>query len=305
MAELGLARLSQERAERLGLALGDLVRRPLGIRVGVVVENLQRAFPDAPADWIRETTLAAYRHLGRESVAMLRLSTLDRAAIREIVEVPDETWTALEAVISAGRGAILATGHYGNWEMAAAAVSAHGFPIEAIVKRQSNPLVDHRIEAARQALGVGTISMGAAARRVPRALAASRMIGIVADQDAHGSGVWVPFFGVPASSHRGPALFALRTGAPIFAAVARRLPDGRYHMRGDRIDTERRGTFDEDVSRITAALALHLESEIRCDPSQYFWFHKRWKTRPIEEPPPREPGTNTRDGQGAPSAHGQ
>src|SRR5690606_34011312 len=109
-----------------------------------------------------------------------------------------------------------------------------------------------------------------------------KAIGIVADQDAGRSGIWVPFFGVPASAHRGPAVFALRFGAPILAAVARRRPDGTYFLRGDRIDTTPTGSFEDDVRRLTAALAAHLEREIRVEPSQYFWFHKRWKTRPPE-----------------------
>jgi KDO2-lipid IV(A) lauroyltransferase len=298
VVESGMAGLGPSAADRLGEALGALVQRPIGIRRGVVAENLRRAFPGADESWIEATTAAAYRHLGREVAAMLRLSTLDRAAVRELVEIPGETWAALEEALAEGRGAILATGHYGNWEMAAAAVAARGRPIEAIVKRMANPLVDRRIEQARRALGVETVGMRQALRLVPRALAAGKTVGIVADQDARNSGVWVPFFGVPASTHRGPALFALRTRAPLFAAVARRLPDGRYHLHGDRIDTARTGSFDADLIRITTALAAHLEQEIRKDPTQYFWFHKRWKTPPPEELVTEVTGTRSHDGPG-------
>jgi KDO2-lipid IV(A) lauroyltransferase len=177
--------------------------------------------------------------------------------------------------------------------MAAAAVAARGVPIEAIVKRQANRLVDSRIQEARRALGIETIDMRDASRRVPRALLSKKAVGIVADQDARSSGVWVPFFGVPASTHRGPALFALKVGSPLFAAVARRKPDGTYLLSGERIDTHSTGAIEEDVIRVTAALAAHLEREVRKDPSQYFWFHKRWKTRPPEEPLRDEPGTTS------------
>jgi KDO2-lipid IV(A) lauroyltransferase len=182
--------------------------------------------------------------------------------------------------------------------MAAAAVAARGVPIEAIVKRQSNPLVDARLEEARRNLGIGTVEMGQAPRRIPRVLQAGEAVGIVADQDARRSGIWVPFFGVPASTHRGPALFALRFGAPLFAAVARRLPDGRYRLSGSRIDTHRTEDFEADIERVTAALALHLENEIRKDPTQYFWFHQRWKTARSEELPSPTPGTKDHDGAG-------
>ncbi|MQA88648.1 MAG: hypothetical protein GEU90_00230 [Gemmatimonas sp.] len=288
-----LSGLSTRAATRAGELLGRLVRSPLGIRRAVVEENLRRAFPEAEDVWIDRTTRAAYRHLGREVVAMIRFSTLDRDGVNATVEIDDVLWQAVTDALTEGRGAIFATGHYGNWEMAAAAVAARGLPIEAIVKRQTNPLVNARIEMARRDLGVETVDMGEAAARVPRALRSGKTVGIVADQDARHSGVWVPFFGIPASTHRGPAIFALRLGAPLFSAVTRRLPDGRYFLTGRRLDVRRMGSLEEDVERVTTELAQHLEEEIRLDPTQYFWFHKRWKTPPPEEPAARLSGTTS------------
>ncbi len=278
--EGAVAHLPPSRAARLGAHLGALVRSPLAIRRSVVEENLRRAFPDADTDWIDDVARASFRHLGREVAAMLRLYRLDVAQVRSFVEIPDPIWARLVEAREEGRGLLLVTGHYGNWEMAAAAIAARGVPIKAIVKQQSNPLVDARIAAARRRLGVGTITMDDAPRRVPRALLSNRAVGIVADQDARGAGIHVPFFGTPASTPRGPALFALRLNAPLFAAVARTLPDGRYRISAERIDTRRTASLDEDVYRVTAALAAHLEREVRLDPTQYFWFHKRWKTPP-------------------------
>lgn len=297
MQEL-VGRMSPAWADRIGRLAGGLVRAPLGIRRAVVEENLRRAFPDADPSWIERTARAAYHHLGREVAVMLRLATLDPGRIEGMIEMPDQTWAALEEARAEGRGLILATGHYGNWEMAAAAVAVRGMPIHAIVKRQSNPLVDARIEQARRRLGIETVDMGEAPRKIPRALLSGAAVGIVADQDARHSGVRVPFFGIPASSHRGPALFALRLGSPLFAAAARRLPDGRYLMIADRIPVTRTASLDADVLRVTAALASHLENEVRKDPTQYFWFHKRWKTPPREEPAPRDPGTKSHSGPG-------
>lgn len=292
--EAALSGVSAGAAAGVGSALGSVVRAPLGIRRGVVESNLRLAFPDADDEWIDRTSRATYRHLGREAAAMLRLSKLNPTEVRRIVEVSPTAWAAFDGAISEGRGVLLATGHYGNWEMAAAAVAAHGVPIKAIVKRQSNRLVDRRIQEARAALGVGTVDMRVAARRIPRVLLSGHAVGIVADQDARRNGVWVPFFGIPVSAHRGPAVFALRLRSPLFAAVARRKPDGTYFLDGQRIDTTPTDSFEDDVVRLTAALAAHLEGEIRKDPTQYFWFHKRWKTRPPEEPAPDGSGTITR-----------
>ena len=292
--ESGVSKLSDRRAARLGEAIGAVVRSPLGIRRGTVASNLRRAFPEADAEWIEQTTRATYRHLGREVVEMIRLSRLSREQIIERTVLP--TWDEFQAARAEGRGVLLVTGHYGNWEVAAAAVAARGVPIEAVVKGQRNGLVYARVEEARRRLGIATIDMRQAPKRIPRALAQGHAIGIVSDQDAREAGVWVPFFGRPASTYRGPAVFALRFGAPVFAAVARRLADGRYVVDGRRIPVESTGDLDADVTRLTAALAAHLEGEIRKDPAQYFWFHKRWKTTPPPELSGGGPGTNSGDG---------
>lgn len=292
--ERGVSMLPDRLASRLGEAIGEAVRVPLGIRKDTVVANLRRAFPEATPEWIDEVIRRTYRHLGREVVAMIRLSHLSREEIIERTEVPH--WDQFQAARAEGRGVLLVTGHYGNWEVAAAAVAARGVPIEAVVKGQRNVLVYARVEAARRRMGIGTIDMRQAPKRIPRALAAGHAIGIVSDQDAREAGVWVPFFGAPASTYRGPAVFALRFNAPVFAAVARRLPDGRYSIEGQRVPVEHTGNLDADVRRLTAALAAHLEGEIRKDPAQYFWFHKRWKTVPPPELSDMGPGTTSGEG---------
>ncbi len=270
-------------ADAFGRRIGRGVYR-LGIRREVVDENLRFAFPEKDEAWISGVTRAAYEHLGREATAMMRLSKLDaRAVIDRTVTLG---WDQLEGALSEGRGLLLVTGHYGNWEIAAAAVAARGVPIAAIVRRQRNRLVDARLQELRRNLGVETIYQGQAPSQVPRVLRANGVVGIVGDQDARRSGIFVPFFGRPASTHRGPALFALRLNAPVFSCIARRLPGPkfRYEVAGERVDVQRTGVLDADVRRLTAELASRLEHQVRQAPEQYFWFHNRWKTRPpVEE----------------------
>jgi lauroyl/myristoyl acyltransferase len=289
-AEYALARglegavrtLSPAAADRLGAGIGLLVHR-LGIRRTVVAANLRIAFPEAPQRTIDSLERAAYRHLGREAVAMVRLADATPDAVRDSTTLVG--WDALMGALDEGRGAILATGHHGNWEVAAAAVAASGLRIAAVVKRIHNPLVHARLDAARRALGVETIDFHDAPRAVPRVLRSGGIVGMVADQDARRSGVFVPFFGRAASTHRGPALFALRLGAPLFACVARRCSgeSPRYEVRGERVPVDATGDLEADVRRLTAELALRLQREVAEAPDQYFWFHRRWKTGPPEE----------------------
>jgi KDO2-lipid IV(A) lauroyltransferase len=298
--ETAVSALPERMADRLGGGVGHLVHAPLKIRRATVESNLRLAFPDAAEDWIQATADAAYVHLGREAAAILRLSKLDPSAIVERTET--DGWDEMEDALSEGRGCILVTGHYGNWEIAASAVASRGVPIAAIVRRQGNRLVDERLDATRRKLGVETIYQADAPSRVPRVLRRNGVVGIVGDQDARRSGVFVPFFGRLASTHRGPALFALKLNAPVFACVARRLPgpDVRYTVSGRRVPVERTGDLEADVRTLTAALAARLEEQVRVAPEQYFWFHRRWKTKPPAEPGPSAAGITP---QPAPAAH--
>jgi Kdo2-lipid IVA lauroyltransferase/acyltransferase len=279
--ERAVAALPERAAHRFGAAVGRRIQS-LGIRREIVTENLRIAFPEATEEWIAATRRAAYEHLGREAAAMLRLSKLDERAVTE--RTITSGWDELQDALSLGRGVLLVTGHYGNWEIAAATVASRGVPIAAIVRRQGNRLVDERLQRLRNNLGVETIYQGQAPARVPRILRSNGVVGIVGDQDARRSGVFVPFFNRLASTHRGPALFALRLGAPVFSCIARRIPgnDVRYEVIGRRVEYERTGDLDRDVLALTTELASRLEKEVRIAPEQYFWFHKRWKTRPSD-----------------------
>jgi KDO2-lipid IV(A) lauroyltransferase len=279
--ERAVSLLPERAADRFGASIGRALHG-LGIRRDTVDENLRIAFPDQSDEWRAEVRIAAYEHLGREVAAMLRLSKLDAKAV--VNRTVTEGWEELHEARSLGRGVILVTGHYGNWEIAAASVAARGVPIAAIVRRQGNRLVDERLQELRRNLGVETIYQGQAPTRVPRILRANGVVGIVGDQDARKSGVFTPFFNRPASTHRGPALFALRLNAPVFSCIARRLPgnDVRYEVRGRRVEVGRTGNLDEDVRALLTELSRRLEEEVRRAPEQYFWFHRRWKTRPPE-----------------------
>jgi Kdo2-lipid IVA lauroyltransferase/acyltransferase len=271
--------LGDRLAGRLAAGLGRIAYRPLRIRATTVEAHLRQAFPDRDERWVRRTAAASYAHLGRESLAMLRLSRQGRDLVIAATEMPpilDE----LRAAVEAGTGAIVVTGHVGNWEIAAAGIAARGIPVDAVVRSQKNPRVDRLITDTRERLGLRVVKRGDATRAALRGLAESRVIGLAADQDARAAGVFVPFLGRQASTYRGPALLALRTGAPLYVGLSVRRPDGRYEARIQRIDRPAGGPFDDRVRAMTEAWTRALEAVVRQWPEQYFWHHRRWKTEP-------------------------
>lgn len=293
-AATALAGLVGERvADAFAARAGRLAYRPLGIRRAVVEAHLRLAFPERGEDWVRATAAAAYAHLGREGLTLVRLSALEPDRVLERTRV--EGLDAFRDALAPGRGLVLVTGHLGNWEIGGAALAVRGIPIDVVAQRQSNPLFDRAIVRARERLGMHVIERTRAPKAGLRSLRAGRVLALVADQDARGAGIFVPFFGRPASTHRGPALLALRTGAPIFLGTALREPDGGYRVRLESIETGRDGDPDDVVHRITTAFTGRLEAAVRAAPEQYFWHHRRWKSRPREEQAIRTAGITPED----------
>lgn len=278
-------------ALHLGEMVGWIAGAALGIRRRVVDANLRLAFPDRSERWRLRVARASYRHFGREAVMTFRGSSRDELVkVTEIVGLD-----AFGAAVAAGRGVVTVTGHLGNWEIGGAAAAARGIPVDAVALVQANPLFDRDLTEARNQLGMRMIRRGAASREVFRTLAAGRVAALVGDQNARASGVFVDFFGRPASTYRGPALFALRTGAPLFLGITIRTSRHplRYRIVLEEVRVERSGDLEDDVRRLTAAHVAALERWVRAEPEQYFWQHQRWRTQPSaeagEEPEPPPP----------------
>ncbi len=277
-------------AGAFGAGLGALGYRPLGIRRGVVERQIAAAFPGLGAPEVARMALGAYRHLGRASIETALLPTLDREAILDLV---DEVvgWELLAKPVAEGRGVIAVTGHVGNWELGGAYVAARGLPVEAIVRGMANPLFDRYLTSTRSRIGMTVVHDADAVRRIPRALREGHVVAILADQGVLGlASTFVPFFGRPAKTPRGPAVFALRLGAPVVFAACIRLPCGRYRLSFEEVKVEDTGDRDHDIDEIVARYTRALERVVRAAPEQYFWHHRRWRRQPPDTPPElREP----------------
>ncbi|MFL5502142.1 MAG: lysophospholipid acyltransferase family protein, partial [Gemmatimonadaceae bacterium] len=195
-------------------------------------------------------------------------------------------WEEVEAVMAKGRGAVMVTGHIGNWELAGSYVAARGVPLDAIVRGMANPLFDDYVNRAREIGGMTVVHDSEAVKRTPRSLRAGRAVAFVADQGVLGlASTYVPFFGRPAKTPRGAAVFALRFEVPVIFVVALRQPNGRFRIVVERIEANRTASMDRDVDAIVTTFTEHLEKWVRLVPAQYFWQHRRWRRQPPDTPP--------------------
>jgi KDO2-lipid IV(A) lauroyltransferase len=280
-----LRALPWEAACRIGEKLGALGYRPLGIRKRVVERQIAAAFPNLDHQQVEALSRESYEHLGRTFIETALLDTIGKQGLLDLVENV-EGWEIIEQEMADGRGAIMVTGHIGNWELAGAYVAARGVPLDAIARGMANPLFDSYVTRARQAVGMTIVHDSEAVRRTPRALRSGRAVAFIADQGVLGlASTFVPFFGRPAKTPRGAAVFALRFEVPVIFVVALRQPNGRFRMVIERIEARRTDDMDRDVDAIVAAFTEHLEKWVRAVPAQYFWQHRRWKRQPPDTPP--------------------
>ena len=257
----------------LGLLLGQVVYY-LGIRRRVTVNNLRNAFPDLPARALAEMAARVYRHFGSVATSLAGIGGL--SATDEGRWVHAQGFEPLKQALEEGRGCLVFSGHLGNWELMGAMASRCSIPVTFVVTTQRNKQVEALVDNIRRSAGIEIVKRREAVRGVLAALKRNRCVAILIDQDAHEDGAFVPFFGRPASTPRGPAVFHLRTGAPLIFARCIRLPGERYRIQFEKMNTK--GITDPDV--LTAQMTSKLEAAIRETPEQWFWMHRRWKTLP-------------------------
>lgn len=267
-----------------GARLGALGYAPLGIRRRVVERQIAAAFPELSPEEVTDTAKRAYAHLGRSSIETALLPSIGQKGVLDMVESA-EGFELIEDAISRGKGAVLVTGHLGNWELAGAYVAARGVPMDVIVRTQANPLFDAYINETRGSLGMTVVRDHEAARRTPRSLREGRAVAFVSDQGVMGlASTYVSFFGRPAKTPRGAAVFAMKYDTPTLFVTALRQPSGRYRVSVERVPIIRTGDRDADIDAIVANYTAILERWVRSAPDQYFWHHRRWRRQPEGTP---------------------
>jgi KDO2-lipid IV(A) lauroyltransferase len=259
------------------------------IRRRVTLENLAYAFPEKTEKERRRIARGAYENLAMMGIELLRARHLDTPTVLDRVALDRESEAAFLMALREERGAIVVSGHYANWELLAARIAAIGVPSVVVVQDQRNPLMDRDLKATRRRFGLELAGRGVAVRSVLKTLQGGGAVLMLADQDAGTrETLFIDFFGRPASTYRGPATFSVRSGAPLIGAWIHR-EGGRYRARLERLDAEaltdlEPGADEETrIRTLTETYVAWLEANIRKDPSQYLWLHRRWKSRPAAE----------------------
>jgi KDO2-lipid IV(A) lauroyltransferase len=281
---------SWKTASNFGAWLGGLGYSPFRVRADRVERYIAAAFPDLPRERVQAIARESYRGLGRVTIESILLSREPQQTVLDAFSGTDN-WERLEAALAEGRGVVLVSGHIGSWELSAAYMAARGVPVDAIAMHMANPLSDKFFRRTRERFGMRVLFDDEAVRAIPRAFRDGRAVGFLSDQGALGlASTFVDFFGRPAKTPRGAAVFALRSKLPMLFIAAIRQPDLSYRFIVREValsDAEdREQAVDDTVRNYTKAI----EDCVREYPEQYFWQHRRWKRQPPDTPPHlREP----------------
>lgn len=262
-----------------GARLGDLGCWTYKERREIALKNLQLAFGGEKSEAeIKIILRRSFQNLGKNLVEFLRFPKFNEKNINKTVKVVGEE--NLYNGLKLGRGVVVFTAHLGNWEMLApvygtlAKGSVVAFPLK-------NPHLNRMVSKYRSALGTEIIPKRQAIRQVLKDLRANYVVGFLADQDAGQDGVFVNFFGKPASAVKSPALVSLKTGAPLLISLDVRQPDDTHVLIiSEPLNMQISGDLEHDVAVNTQQLISELEGYIRKYPDQWMWQHNRWKTQP-------------------------
>jgi KDO2-lipid IV(A) lauroyltransferase len=269
----------------LGRATGSLVYYLDGKHRTIALANLARAMGSSlSADERRRTARRSLANFVQSIFDVLKTATWSQTHLMTIIDIQGGEY--LEKAAAGGRGVLLFTAHYGNWEMVVPPV-ARRIPFHVIARSLDNPLVDRDLEKARIRKGATVVNKFGAGRPILRALARKNAVGILIDQNVlRREAVFVDFFGIPAATTPALAVFHIRTGAAILPMFCEPAQGNRYLMRfGPPVEVSLSGDETADVLKITGICTKMIEETIRRNPAFWLWVHKRWQSRPSNEKP--------------------
>jgi len=262
--------------------IGDLAYLFLRQTRRLAREHLELALGSEHTREEREEILrASFRNIAR---CFCEVGKFDQIHARLDSYVDVEGWEHVDALLAEGRGAIVVTGHIGNWELLAAYFGNKGIPVGAIARRMGDPQLNDLIVEFRAQNGVETIlrESPSAGRQILKVLKGKGVLAMLIDQDTRAPSISVPFFGRPARTPVAAAALAVRRNLPAVPVFARRRPEGGHRLTVlPPIYPPESGDRNQDILQLTSAFSRILEDRIRHNPSEWVWWHRRWRRSPV------------------------
>ncbi len=268
----------------IGKTTGKILAKFLPRLTNAGKRNLEIAMPELSPKEKENILSGCFESLGRHLGFVSHFKKFKPEDIRNLIGLVGRE--NFDEAIATGRGILFITGHFGSWEVFNLLPPAFGYSLNILVRRIDNTMVENHVESFRTRFGSRTIDKKTSARTMFRLLKKGEMLGIVADLNSQErEGVFVDFFGVPASTTASVAKLALATNAiilPAFAVWSNM--ENRYVVHIEKpVEYQKTGDDKQDILDITQRFTSVIEDFVRKFPEQWMWIHKRWNTRPEGE----------------------
>lgn len=226
---------------------------------------------------------ASFINMARNVLDILAMPMLNEQNLSDYIEI--DHLERMEEALAEGRGVVVLTGHIGCWEWLSAAFTLNGMPVSAIAKPQPNIQYTRVLDDLRATIHVEIFSRGTSELlAAARALKSGRILGFLADQDGGPGGAFIDFFGRPAATPLGPAVFSRKFKSPVLPAFILRQPSGKHKVViGEIMRCPKTGDTDRDLYEFTVQMTAIVERIIRENPTQWIWFQRRWNTAPEQQ----------------------
>lgn len=275
--------------------LPDFALYPLGVLGGYVAYLLDRrhvaigtinlaiAFPERSERERRRILRTSYLNLGRSGAEYVRLAGIfHRQLIARVTYERFQYWDEVKRRYP-GRGIVVLSAHFGNFELLAAAHALHGHQITLVHHTQRFLAGDALMTWVRERAGVNVVRKRSAARAVLKALGEGQLVGVPFDQNAkRGEAIFVPFFGEPAATSRTLARIVRKSQALVVPVFIVRNPDQRRHriVIQELVALRESADAEADIEENTRRFLRAIEDMVRRHPEQFLWQHRRYRTRP-------------------------
>ncbi|HIA79739.1 MAG TPA: hypothetical protein EYO07_06230 [Candidatus Marinimicrobia bacterium] len=265
-----ISQLSISSQYHLAQWLASLGYHHIPKRKNLARRNLMRAFPNQSEGWIENTLKNSYQFFAYNFIQFLAFP-----GVWETAQYDIHGKDVLDEALKQKKGVVFISAHFGVWEMLGVWLGLNNYKLVGVAHRQRNQGANKFFQEQRELSGVKHIFRKEPLEKMYAILNENKLLGLVSDQDAKKKGVFIDFFGMPASTPKGAALFHKNTNAPMIFSVCVRTGFQKYQLEFLPIIAG-----DDTTEKITQAYTVILEKLIHAYPEQYFWFHRRWKTKP-------------------------
>jgi len=259
-------------------ALGAISSRVLPRTWRRTVEHLAAAYPELTPSDRERLARRVFREVAKNASDVIRLGSWRGTEVDRWAEAED--WSHFEAAHRRGRGVIVLTGHIGCWELLGALICGRGYPLHVLARPLREERLDALVRRLREGYGARALDARRSLRAALQVLRSGGAVGLLLDLNTGEAGVQVPFFGRPAWTPLSAAWLARKSGAAVVPMAIGRAANGRHLVRTlPPLEFGPGEATRERLEADTAVCVAAIEELIRHDPTQWIWFHPRWRAR--------------------------